>query len=345
MISKGRRLVTHFNHSGLAQENLLAIQKKLSLPEHQLVQDISTRWNSTFYMSERLLEQKRAISLYVADYDTLTNLTTHERCLMEQCVKLLKPFEEITKITSAGLSCISEVIPQLTALKKYLCKDETAQRTADLPHMRAALKSELNSRFSLLSTDLNYLIVTFLDPRFKTNYLRILEAERARQKILLEFLKMTCDESSSSSDTSPSSTPPPSKKSRNKTDSNVTRDSHDTFWDCFNEIAHENNSQSHQSQNQAKNPITREIDGYLKTVRIDHNWDPYAWWSANLQEYPNLMKFAKVYLSAPCSSVFSERLFSEAGFVYENKRNRLLPANAKNLVLVHHNLPLLNFDY
>ncbi|KAF2889622.1 hypothetical protein ILUMI_16551, partial [Ignelater luminosus] len=42
MIATGRRLVTHFNHSGLAQEKLLSIQKELNLPEHQLMQDIST---------------------------------------------------------------------------------------------------------------------------------------------------------------------------------------------------------------------------------------------------------------------------------------------------------------
>nr|CAH7731401.1 unnamed protein product [Callosobruchus chinensis]CAH7759600.1 unnamed protein product [Callosobruchus chinensis] len=36
---------------------------------------------------------------------------------------------------------------------------------------------------------------------------------------------------------------------------------------------------------------------------------------------------------------------SEAGLVYENKRNRLLPKNAENLVFIHHNLPLVNYDY
>ena len=151
----------------------------------------------------------------------------------------------------------------------------------------------------------------------------------------------TCDESSNSDSSSPSSSP--AKKYRsNETGSNITRESHDTFWDCFNEVADENHSEC---RDQEKNPIASEIDYYLKAVRIEHSQNPYTWWSANSKHYPNLTKFAKVYLSAPCSSVFSERLFSEAGLVYENKRNRLLPANAENLVFIHHNLPLVNFEY
>lgn len=42
MIAAGRRVVMHFNHSGSTQEKLLAIQKELNLPEHQMVQDINT---------------------------------------------------------------------------------------------------------------------------------------------------------------------------------------------------------------------------------------------------------------------------------------------------------------
>lgn len=341
LIAKGRRIVTHFNHSGLAKEKLLALQKELCLPEHQLVQDINTRWNSTFYMVERLLEQKRVISLYVSENDTLTNLTTRQWCLMEQCVQLLKPFEEITKITSSGLSCISEVIPHVAALKKFLDKDETVRRTADLLNMRASLKAQLASRFISLSEDPKYLIATFLDPRFKANFLGKVEAERARQTILLEHLKMTCDTSSISSCSSTSSTRP--KQLRlNETDSNVARESHETFWDCFNEVADENNIQSRDHE---KNPIATEIEFFLKEVRIDRSQDPYAWWSFNSKKYPILTSLAKTFLSAPCSSVYSERLFSEAGLVYENKRNRLLSANAENLVFIHHNLPLLNFEY
>ncbi|CAH1109490.1 unnamed protein product [Psylliodes chrysocephalus] len=135
---------------------------------------------------------------------------------------------------------------------------------------------------------------------------------------------MTCDESSNSLI--------PIKR----VSSNVTCESHDKFWNCLDELANENNSQC---RDQEKNPIANEIDYYLKTVRIDCSRDPYTWWSVNSKHYPYLTKFAKVYLSAHCISVYSERLFYEAGLVYENKQ-----ANSENLVFIHHNLPLINFD-
>lgn len=84
---------------------------------------------------------------------------------------------------------MSEVIPHVTALKKYLDKTETEQRTPDLSHMQASLKAELETRFTSISQDSNYLIATYLDPRFKTNYLGMIEATKARQEILLEYLE------------------------------------------------------------------------------------------------------------------------------------------------------------
>lgn len=294
-------------------------------------------------MAERLLEQKRAITLYVAEHDTLTNLTIQQWSLMEQFINLLKPFEEITKITSSGLSCISEAIPHVSALKKYLDKCETAQRTPDLARMIASLKSELESRFKSLRENPNYLIATFLDPRFKSDYLGVLETEKARQKILIDYIKNSYDESSSDSNRSTPCSTPAKRAKEDETGSNFTREAHDTFWDCFNEVAKDNRSDCRDQEKQ--NPIANEIDFFLKTSRIDRNHDPYIWWSVNVNQYPQLSRFARIYLSAPGSSVYSERLFSEAGLVYEAKRSRLLPTNAENLVFIHHNLPLVNFEY
>jgi len=72
---------------------------------------------------------------------------------------------------------------------------------------------------------------------------------------------------------------------------------------------------------------------------------PYTWWAANKDQFPvSLSKLASKYLSAPASSIYSERLFSEVGNVYEENRSKLLPENGEKLIFLHHNLPLLNFN-
>lgn len=69
------------------------------------MQDITTKWNSTFYMAERLLEQKRAS---LPEPDTLTNLTIQQWGLMDH---LLKPFEEIMKINLLHIRNDSTKLP------------------------------------------------------------------------------------------------------------------------------------------------------------------------------------------------------------------------------------------
>lgn len=130
----------------------------------------------------------------------------------------------------------------------------------------------------------------------------------------------------------------------NETDNDIEIETHESFWHCFEEIATENkNFQTYEDVE--KSPVANEIDFYMKTARLDRTADPYKWWSANATKYPSLTAFAKIYLSSPGSSVYSERLFSEAGMVYEDKRNRLLSTNAEKIVYIHHNLPLIDFKY
>lgn len=161
-----------------------------------------------------------------------------------------------------------------------------------------------------------------------------------RQTILLEALKKSCDEPSSTD-----SSPARKKRNLNENDRTVEVEIHDSFWNCFEEVATDNMGNANDEGDAEKNDVANELDFYLKTVRLDRKANPYKWWSANEKQYPNLSKFAKVYLSSPGSSVYSERLFSEAGNVYDEKRNRLLPKNAEKLVFIHHNLPLINFNY
>ena len=113
MLARCRKIVGHYKHSHLAVERLQAIQRQLSLPDHKLIQDEPTRWDSTYYMFEHLVEQRRAISLYDTDFELPDHLHSNEWHLAERVVALLEPMQRITKEFSAKGAMVSQVIPFL----------------------------------------------------------------------------------------------------------------------------------------------------------------------------------------------------------------------------------------
>jgi len=65
VIALGQRIVGHFKHSTIWWNS----RKCINSPEHRLIQDEQTRWNSTFYMLVCLKEQRRALTSYGGQYD------------------------------------------------------------------------------------------------------------------------------------------------------------------------------------------------------------------------------------------------------------------------------------
>ncbi|KAF9424301.1 hypothetical protein HW555_000440 [Spodoptera exigua] len=126
------------------------------------------------------------------------------------------------------------------------------------------------------------------------------------------------------------------------TSSSNCENTHRTFWSCYEELAA---VKLPIDVEETKSPIASELDRYLSEVLLLKDLCPYGWWAKNKDKFPNMSCLARTYLSCHGSSVYSERLFSEAGNVYEKKRNKLLPDKAESLVFLHHNLPLVNFEY
>ena len=97
-----------------------------------------------------------------------------------------------------------------------------------------------------------------------------------------------------------------------------------------------------------KASITHQVDIYFKMANIaletDYEinaWEPVAKFYAEQEKVgriPLICQLARKALSAPVSSVYSERLFSEMGQVYEKKRSRLRPDSAESLLFLHHNM-------
>lgn len=97
VVAVGRRIIGHFKHSQLAYSRLADVQKELGMSVKRLQQDIATRWNSTFYMMRSLVEQKRALCAYAADFELPATLTANQWGIIENMITLLAPFEQLTR--------------------------------------------------------------------------------------------------------------------------------------------------------------------------------------------------------------------------------------------------------
>ena len=60
-LARGRRLVSHFHHSAKSSSILRQKQIDLHCSQLSLVQDVTTRWNSSYYMVERILGKQQPL--------------------------------------------------------------------------------------------------------------------------------------------------------------------------------------------------------------------------------------------------------------------------------------------
>ncbi|XP_037292450.1 zinc finger BED domain-containing protein 4-like, partial [Manduca sexta] len=338
--NKVQKIATHFSHSLIAQNELKQIQiERLNQSGLSILQECSTRWNSTYYMMSRILKLKDSLVLYSGTH-AIPILTADEWIDLKKCITVLMPFEEITKELSSATATIASVIPLIYTLKNTLETEKYKEDTSDnFKLMITKMIQDLNIRFQDIENNKIYTIATYLDPRYKLKFFTEITKEQVRSEILEIF---GC--SKTSHDEGPSS----SKRSRNElattSSSNQSRiqsclaeilsisDEEEQNIDCADEVYH---------QFIVKKTLLTE---YNREKRLTLTEDPLLWWK-NHTKYHSLSNLVRQYLSPPPGSVPSEQLFSAAGLIYDPLRNRLSGDKAAKLLFVKYNLPLLRFDY
>ena len=134
----------HFHHSPAARQLLSNVQAQLQLPE-QLSQEVCTRWNSTFYMLERFLEQRRAITTVLPDTTCSAELTISQWNMVNQLVLLLKPFEEFSREFEREDASIGLIIPGIRLLTKRVSKPVITEESSVIRNVRKELETSLET--------------------------------------------------------------------------------------------------------------------------------------------------------------------------------------------------------
>ena len=303
-----RTIVGHFKHSSTAYSRLNKIQTNLGLPQRRLQQDVATRWNSSLYMLQVVAEQKMALAAYATEY-SIAQLTANQLDIVGKVIAALSPIEEITKAVSADAASVSLIIPFIRMLSKTM---EKHHNDRGVQTMKSEMLMSLKTRFSDIEKNEHLVIATFLDPRFKDKFLSG-PAERVAARQLLEKKKEESGEIRAAQEPFPK---------QPRTD----------LWESFSEILEEAGASPIDTDSEV------DIDKYLCEPLLKfHRGNCYTWWVENKERFPVLAKLAQRYLSAPPTSVPSERLFSGAGEIYYDRRNRLAPERAETLLFIKNN--------
>lgn len=124
ILKKCRAIVGHYKHSTYATGKLRDLQSQMNLSILKVKQDVSTRWNSSLTMIERLLKIKIPLTASMSSLPRAPNcLNASEWEIISDCIKILKPFENITsELSGENYPTLSLVIPLIRGLQ-YMLKN------------------------------------------------------------------------------------------------------------------------------------------------------------------------------------------------------------------------------
>ncbi|KAJ8888961.1 hypothetical protein PR048_008455 [Dryococelus australis] len=170
LVAKCRKIISSFKHSNKNTKILKQCQNQLALPQHRMIQDVSTRWNDTLHMmKKRLNEQKNAIIMASSRKDATiaAELTVDEWKKIEHLIDTMEIFDTATLQLSKETSSISEVIPLMQVIQSHL--EIPSPKGTSLQDLRNDLLAWLKQKFSLIHTNELIVKATVLDPHFKLN--------------------------------------------------------------------------------------------------------------------------------------------------------------------------------
>ncbi|KAL2083380.1 hypothetical protein ACEWY4_021153 [Coilia grayii] len=317
-IANGRKIVTHFKHSPKAYSELEDVEDELNIEPKRLQQDVKTRWSSTKMMIDSLLHCKRALQSYASDSASNLPATSNQWLLLEKTATVLKPFQELTAEVSAAAATAADVIPSVRALTRFL--DNESEEHRGIQIMKATLLDAVHTRFDQVETEPLYAVATMLDPRYIDKFFtNATNLDQAKEALKVEVMKMEQELKTMHSGEGVAEVGMEAGSSTSSLSS------------YFDEILEES-CRAGPSEQQITQGALFQLESYLSEPPIGRKNNPFHYWRDNQARLPTLAATAAKFLSAPCTSVESERLFSAVSLIIDEHRSRLTPEHLGMLV-------------
>lgn len=328
VLNKCRDLNAHFKHSNVASYKLKETQELMGLPILKLKKDMPTRWNSILFMIERFSEVRVPLSAsLIALINAPENLDASEWATIDDIIPLLKPVHKITEeLSGEDYPTLSRIIPLIRGLQHLISSKHPTTETG--LNLKNFLIDILGRRLGGAETHKSIALSTLLDPRFKKTGFGLIENANTAQRWLTEYLADEIERSAASASNDIETV-------ENNNTILATGNDEDDLWKLFdNKVITETSCSTPTSS------ATIQVKQYLEMPLLHRKENPLDFWKKHSQTFPILCKLALKFLCVPATSVPSERVFSKAGFLCNQRRNRLAPKKLDEIIFLNKNIAL-----
>lgn len=280
----------------------------MEIGDKNLIKFAQTRWNSLYYVCNRLLEIKDSLIQLCTQFGIIIPFSWLD---IQSLKDILKPIEKMTGIVQGDGLTISKVIPSIDELKQTLNGLKNSRFAQEIEKFIEILDKKTEFIFNEHSADFDaiYLMSTVLDP---TESLKLTNSEFSTGKRhLIEYFQVT------SSPVVQVAIEPTNQQRRTFSNSDTA------------------------SQTMA----VIQLNDYLNAIdsgNFDFSVDCLEFWSTHSKKYSLIYEKVLQILSLPASSASPERLFSHAGLYSVGRRSRIKSVQLKTRTVLKYNKPKLD---
>ncbi|KIM54018.1 hypothetical protein SCLCIDRAFT_31420 [Scleroderma citrinum Foug A] len=272
----------------------------IQLPILELLHDVKTRWDSIYYMINRLRILRQALDVF---FQAPTNKDITDRQLGEMDWQVIKDMEIVLEVPHSAQQLMSHKM--LPHLSMHL------PRCA--PYIKVGLKYA-NKYYSRMDKTNAYAIAMFVDPTLCLTWIEehwspaeVLKVRTVVLEKMVEYqshglVASTMDLTLQATALRPSQPLPIKLSSRYRLPTLQLR-----------------------QPSSSVQTVEQELASYVTSVCSPEGTDSISFWVMSRSAYPTLYRLAMDYLPIQASSVPCERVFSSASETMMKRRNRISP--------------------
>ena len=328
---KVRNIVSYFHSSAKANRKLEEAQISMFGPNPgplKLIQEVLTRWNSTYFMFMRFIELRPLVNSVLTDDEIgRGNLAIFDPEILQVIQRAVNAFEPIQQASEEMCGDKYPTISMVLPIAQLLM--ETTKEMSSKCEISAKVNQQLYKYFGQAEDNYQLAAAAFLDPRFKQYVFstssdrtcRVTGAtslDRVKRGLMAEFRFRPADPV----------LPVPSTP----TPTSVTK--RPSLWARHDDRVAAKIAQQAIPVNQRQ----VEMDIYLREPPIDRKQNPLVWWKMQARVMPEMYRLAKKYLCCPATSAPSERVFSKAGELISQRRANISDENIQMVLFLNKNL-------